>query len=110
HHQPLVADRAVGDTLEDPRRPRIAAPFHALERQRGVKALRRHADADELLRRPAAIAPEPARLSGRRVVILARRTAPRAGAAPAATDLDHVRPRRADRRHPEEAVAAEIHE
>ena len=110
HRQPVLADHALGHSGKDPRRTRVVCPGRAFERQRAVEPLGSHPDTDEPLRRQAAVSPQPTGLTRRRVKVLAGCASPGAGSPPASTNLDRVWPFRIDRRHPVEAVAAEIHD
>src|SRR5581483_10364109 len=75
-----------------------------------VEALRGEADPREALRRTPAEAPEPARLAGRRVADLTGLRMPHARPGMAAPNLEHMRMAGEKRRHPVEAVTAEIHQ
>ena len=109
HERRVVADELVAaDALEDERRARVEAAGHALVGRVAVEALRGEADAEVLLRRHAAEAPQPARLAGQAVVMLARRALPVLGAV-APPHLD-VAAGGIHRRHPIEAVAAHVHQ
>src|SRR5262249_8842531 len=110
HHEAAVADRPLRHTVENPRCARVGAPCLALARQGAVEALRRRAAAAKPPGRMTSVTPEAADLAGGGVVVLAGRTAPRAGAAPSAADLDRMRAGRVDRSHPVEAVPTQVHE
>src|ERR1700761_201691 len=71
-------------------------------------SLRTEADAEGLVRRPAAIAPDAACFAGRDVSALAVRRIPAARAAVVASDFDDPWLLSVAARHPVEAVAAEI--
>ena len=79
------------DPLENECGTRIEASRFAVIRDTASAALRRKADADELLRRPTAEPPEPALLARRAVMAFTGRGAPRLGALLAAY-LDDLRP------------------
>ena len=64
---------------------------HAAVRHRTVHALGGEADADELLRRPIAVTPEPAALAGGSQIMLARSRLPSAGAGLELAHLHHPR-------------------
>src|SRR5262245_37559975 len=105
----MLADELVAaDSLEDPRGPRIEAARQPPVGLIAIEPLGGEADAEELLRRHAAEPPQPARLAGEAVVVLARRALPVLRAIPPA-HLD-VAPGRVHRGHPVEAVAAEVHQ
>src|SRR5262249_2674264 len=104
-----IADPLLdADALEDESRAGVMALRRADEVGVHVEALRGEADADQALRRPAAAAPEAARLAGEAQMQLARMRLPGAGSGLAAADLDDARQLRVEGGAPVEAVAAHI--
>ena len=109
HQRRVVADElVVADALEDEGDPRVEAVRHPLVRGVPVESLRGEPHPHQPLRGPAPEAPQSAGLAGQAVVALARRPLPVLGAV-APPHLDE-RPRRVDRRHPVEPVAAHVHQ
>src|SRR6185295_8486744 len=105
----MITDQFVAaDPLEDPRRARIEAARLTAIRLVPIEALCRESDTEKLLRRHAAEAPQPAGLTSETVIVLARRALPMLRAVAAPHFDEATRP--IDRRHPVEAVAAEIHQ
>ena len=103
---PISSSRPIA--LEDERGAGVEAVRLAPEGRVAVETLRREADADILLRRPAAEAPQSAGLTGETVVVLAGRALPVLGAVPP-PHLD-VATGRVHRGDPVEAVAPHVHE
>ena len=93
HHQPAVANRLVlTDSREDECGAGVVAGREAAKGKRDVEPGRAHADADEALRRPPTVAPQPARLAGRLEPVLAGGGTPGAGAVLTAPNLQQVGP------------------
>src|SRR5438034_5492776 len=109
--EPEIADDfVVADAVENERGTRIVTVWQTRVASGAAPALGGEANPDHPLGRPAAQTPQPAALTGRAVVLLARLGFPGSRARGAAAQLDDVRPRRIDRRHPVEAIAAQVHQ
>src|SRR5215472_1891781 len=87
----FAAENLALDALEHPRDAAMVAVRHAAIWHRLVHALGGESDPDELLRRPAAVAPQAAALAGAREVLLARPRLPSPRTGFELADLHHPR-------------------